>query len=102
MVAYGNFREARSEVANRILMLHSENSVRNWVLKLSILVSFFFQQRTPGSPYLIEFVEVEIKGEPKAIEHSEMRWCNETEMLELSFAPADTKFVEEYLLKENQ
>ena len=60
-----------------------------------------FTAADPGSPYIIEFVEVEIKGTPKAIEHSEVRWCNWIEISQLSFAPADTRFVREYVLKED-
>jgi mutator protein MutT len=59
-----------------------------------------FTAADPGSQYLIEFVEVEIKGIPKAMEHSEIRWCDGTELSQLSFAPADTRFVNEYVLKE--
>jgi hypothetical protein len=54
----------------------------------------------PGSPYLIEFVELDIAGEPRAMEHSELRWCGRSELSQLSFAPADTRFVREYLLRE--
>lgn len=61
-----------------------------------------FSAMDPSSPYLIEFIEVEIEGMPKAMEHSEVRWLKLLELPELSFAPADTRFVEEYLLKENQ
>ena len=59
-----------------------------------------FKAMDPGSIYSIEFIEVEIKGKPKPIEHSEVRWCKATELSLLSLAPADTKFVKEYLLKE--
>lgn len=61
-----------------------------------------FKAKDPGSQYSIEFVEVEIKGKPMAIEHSEIRWCNMVELSHLSFAPADTRFVKEYLIKEDQ
>jgi len=59
-----------------------------------------FTAMDPGSPFLIEFVEVEIDGEVKALEHTEARWCNVFEMLKLFFAPADNRFVTEYLQKE--
>lgn len=58
-----------------------------------------FEAIDPGSHFLIEFVEVEIQGEPKAIEHQEVRWCSQAELATLSLAPADTKFVRERLCK---
>ena len=61
-----------------------------------------FNSLDPGSPYSIEFISVDINGIPKAIEHSEVRWLKAFELSNLSFAPADEKFVKEYLLKENQ
>jgi mutator protein MutT len=60
-----------------------------------------FSTMDPGSPYIIEFVEVEIEGIPKVIEHSELRWCKAIEMTQLSFTPADTRFVKEFMLKED-
>jgi len=56
-----------------------------------------FEAVDPGSKFLIEFVEVEIQGDPKAIEHQEVRWCSQAELATLSLAPADTKFVRERL-----
>ena len=64
--------------------------------------NLLFKTMDPGSPYSIEFVEVEIEGKPLAIEHSEVRWVKTLEMSDLSFAPADTRFVKEFLLRENQ
>ena len=64
--------------------------------------NLLFKTMDPGSPYSIEFVEVQIKGKPLTLEHSEVRWVKTHEMSGLSFAPADTKFVKEYLIKENQ
>lgn len=60
-----------------------------------------FEASDPGSEFLIEFVEVEVQGEPKAIEHQEVRWCSQAELASLSLAPADEKFVRERLCKKN-
>ena len=61
-----------------------------------------FTAMDPGSTFSIEFVEVEIKGEVEAIEHTDARWCTAIEMSKLSLAPADKRFVTEHLLKEVQ
>lgn len=51
-----------------------------------------------GSPFSIEFYEVDIDVDPAPIEHEEIRWCSPDEMKNLAFAPADLKFVREYLI----
>jgi 8-oxo-dGTP diphosphatase len=48
-----------------------------------------------GSPYLIEFTEVAISGEPRALEHDEVRWLAPADALALRLAPADRAFAEE-------
>ena len=50
--------------------------------------------RDPGSPFLIEFVEVEARGEPTAHEHSRVAWFTVVELAALPLAPADARFVE--------
>ena len=61
-----------------------------------------FTAMDPDSPFSIEFFKVEIKGEIEAIEHTEARWGSVFEMTNFFFAPADKRFVTEYLLKEVQ
>ncbi|UCF92544.1 MAG: NUDIX domain-containing protein [Desulfobacterales bacterium] len=61
-----------------------------------------FTALDPGSSFAIEFYAVDIEGEPQAVEHSAIRWCGLAEMTELAFAPADSKFVNEYLRKQKQ
>ncbi len=46
----------------------------------------------PGSPYRIEFVAVEIQGEPQCLEHEELRWVGLAELGTLELAPADRQF----------
>ena len=48
----------------------------------------------PGSSYLIAFVPVEIRGEPRCLEHSRMMWGTHAELLELPLAPSDRSFLE--------
>jgi 8-oxo-dGTP diphosphatase len=53
-----------------------------------------FSQLDPSSPFVIEFVRVEVLGEPRAIEHLELRWVTGTEMVDLQLAPSDRAFAE--------
>ena len=51
-----------------------------------------FKRVDPGSPYLIEFVEVSVVGEPISIEHSEVRWLVPEKVVNLPLAPTDAEF----------
>lgn len=46
-----------------------------------------------GSPFVIEFAHIEIRGEPAALEHQALRWARLDEMDELQLAPSDRLFV---------
>jgi mutator protein MutT len=50
--------------------------------------------RDPGSPFLIEFVEVEIADgiEPQPLEHEEIRWVAAADLAAMDLAPSDTSF----------
>lgn len=45
-----------------------------------------------GSIYEIVFVPVGISGEPRALEHDDVRWVALPEMLSLDLAPSDREF----------
>jgi 8-oxo-dGTP diphosphatase len=47
-----------------------------------------------GSPYTIVFVSVGIVGDPRPLEHVDMRWLTPTELLDLPLAPSDRQFAE--------
>jgi 8-oxo-dGTP diphosphatase len=51
-----------------------------------------FRRQDPNSPFLIEFVEVQISGVPRALEHDEIRWLNARELRSLNLAPSDQAF----------
>lgn len=53
-----------------------------------------FRRRDPGSVFVIEFVEVQISGEPAALEHDEVRWVEPAAALALPLAPTDRAFAE--------
>ena len=50
--------------------------------------------RDPGSPFLIEFVEVEItdSAEPQALEHEEVQWVAAADLAAMDLAPSDARF----------
>jgi 8-oxo-dGTP diphosphatase len=51
----------------------------------------------PGSPFVIEFMPVEIEGEPACLEHSGIEWAGVEELLTLPLAPGDLAFARFYL-----
>lgn len=53
----------------------------------------------PGSPYLIAFIEVEIEGTPKCLEHSALTWDIPEALSALPLAPSDRRFVEHLLAR---
>lgn len=48
----------------------------------------------PGSPFLIAFVPVTIRGEPTCHEHTDLAWGTPAELAELPLAPSDRRYVE--------
>ncbi len=47
-----------------------------------------------GSPFVIEFVETLVDGEPEALEHSQLGWFSVPDLRGMALAPADARFVE--------
>jgi mutator protein MutT len=56
-----------------------------------------FTHREAGSPFQIEFLEVEIAGKPEALEHEELRWASVEELAILPLAPSDSAFARRLL-----
>ena len=56
--------------------------------------SALFSVADPGSEFLIEFVPTMIVGDPKCLEHLEMRWLPLPDLSSLELAPSDRRFVE--------
>ncbi len=54
--------------------------------------------RDPGSPFEIHFRAVEVKGEPRALEHDAVAWISRRDVPGLPLAPSDRRFVLEVLL----
>jgi len=53
----------------------------------------------PGSPFLIAFVPVTIRGEPTCREHTALAWGTPAELIELPLAPSDRRYVERRLAR---
>jgi (d)CTP diphosphatase len=51
----------------------------------------------PGSPFVVEFHAVEIRGEPQALEHDALAWVLPEELPRYPLAPSDQTFVESFL-----
>jgi len=52
-----------------------------------------FSMADPGSHFVIVFLPVEIEGEPRCLEHAQLAWVVEEELLTLALAPSDLQFV---------
>lgn len=52
-----------------------------------------FTARDPKSSFVIAFVGVDAEGTPRALEHSDIRWCPREMLSDLALAPADARFV---------
>ncbi|MFN2158786.1 MAG: (deoxy)nucleoside triphosphate pyrophosphohydrolase [Anaerolineales bacterium] len=66
-------------------------------VRVRFLGELLFQHQDPGSSYIINFVEVNIEGEPIPIEHNSIKWETLEDLLFYEFAINDQKFCE-YLI----
>ena len=78
--------EGLAEAANRELR-------EELGLELVSCGAALFTYREAHSPFQIEFVPVNVGGEPVAIEHAGLRWVTLRELEALPLAPADRAFV---------
>ncbi|HKT81843.1 MAG TPA: NUDIX domain-containing protein [Vicinamibacterales bacterium] len=53
-----------------------------------------FSTADSGSEFLIEFVATEIVGEPRCLEHIDLKWLPVEQLSSLQLAPSDQRFVE--------
>ena len=58
-----------------------------------------YSDQDDGSPFVIEFVETQITGEPKPLEHSDLEWVTLAGLSKKQLAPTDAKFVSKHLLR---
>jgi mutator protein MutT len=50
--------------------------------------------RDPGSPYVVQFVEVIASGAPQLSEHQALCWASPEKLARMNLAPSDRCFVE--------
>ena len=58
-----------------------------------------YECRDPGSPFLVRFLHVGIRGKPEPTEHTEISWVEPDSLPTLNLAPCDARFVAEYFLR---
>jgi 8-oxo-dGTP diphosphatase len=56
-----------------------------------------FTAQDPGTPFRIRFWNARVKGEPKPLEHAQVRWVTLAEARTLHLAPADARFLREVI-----
>ena len=59
-----------------------------------------FEVADPGSPHIIAFVPVEIRGEPLPTEHSGVIWGRASDLERLPLAPSDHAFLQWLLARQ--
>lgn len=63
-------------------------------VELDRMGACLFEARDPGTPFVVRFRPAAIRGEPRALEHPEIRWVPRSGMTELELAPSDARFLE--------
>jgi mutator protein MutT len=61
-------------------------------VKVTEVGSVDFSIRDVGSPFVIEFMQVRIDGEPQCIEHSALAWAKPDDLTTYDLAPSDLQF----------
>jgi mutator protein MutT len=56
--------------------------------------SILFSVADPGSEFLIQFVPTTIHGNPRCLEHRDLRWVSLADLPSLDLAPSDRRFVD--------
>ncbi|HEX8209024.1 MAG TPA: NUDIX domain-containing protein [Longimicrobium sp.] len=79
----------------------SQAVARELAEELAVSVTYtgrvLFTRADPGSEFVIEFVEAEIRGSPVLLAHDQLVWCHPQQLLQLPLAPSDRDFVVEHL-----
>lgn len=78
-----------------------ETAARELAEELNVRVTgvseVLFTALDPGSEFSIEFVPTSIEGDPKCLEHTDLRWLALDEIRHMPLAPSDRLFVESQL-----
>jgi mutator protein MutT len=51
-----------------------------------------FSIADPGSQFIIDFVPVEIEGEPECLEHAALAWVADEDLASFALAPSDRQY----------
>jgi 8-oxo-dGTP diphosphatase len=62
-------------------------------VEVSAVGDALFSAEDPDSPFVIAFLPVEIRGEPRCIEHAAIAWASRHELATYELAPSDARFV---------
>ena len=54
--------------------------------------SLLYSHQEPDTPFRIEFLALDISGEPQALEHTALRWAAPAELGAMPLAPSDRAF----------
>jgi 8-oxo-dGTP diphosphatase len=73
--------------------VHRELREELGVQSIDYTGSPLFTHCDPGSRFVIAFVPVTFSDNPRAIEHSEIRWLTYNEIASLELAPSDAAFI---------
>jgi mutator protein MutT len=77
---------------------HLEAARRELAEELDVRVlnvgSALFSFADPGSDFLIEFAPTTIEGNPKCLEHMDLKWVALHDLPSLDLAPSDRRFVD--------
>jgi 8-oxo-dGTP pyrophosphatase MutT (NUDIX family) len=77
---------------------HAEAARRELAEELGVAVTAVgavqFSRADPGSEFVIDFVDVSIAGEPRALEHEEIAWVPVDELWRYDMPPSDRAFAE--------
>jgi len=58
-----------------------------------------FSREDPGSPFRIDFVAAEIRGEPVPLEHEEIAWVTAEQLDRMDLAPSDLAYARFHVRK---
>ena len=79
-----------------------QTAVRELAEELDVRVTgtgeVLFSAQDGDSEFVIEFVSTNIEGDPKCLEHIDLRWLAFDQMKQIPLAPTDRQFVESRLV----
>ncbi len=58
-----------------------------------------YECRDPGTPFLVRFLDVGVRGKFSPTEHTEIGWFEPESLSALGLAPCDARFVAEHFLR---